>query len=260
MIGDVHGAYKALREVLRKMSFSDSDELYFTGDAADGYPDVYRCLCLFREIRHFHPVIGNHDAWLQNWLAIGSDPSIWLRQGGAVTVESFRLAHCRQPERLDMAEFLASWPYAIDTGKEYICHGGPGDFLSDEGMEMLAAEKREMVEYIPACYGAYMETDGARATWDRSYFQHAYHAEKHGDGTVRYGKLSGRKRLFVGHTELSSYRPFISRLYNMVDIDTAAGSYGYLTIMDMDTLEWWQSTRTAYLYPDYAPPVRNLRC
>lgn len=79
MIGDVHGAYKALREVLRKVSFSDSDELYFTGDAADGYPDVYRCLCLFREIRHFHPVIGNHDAWLQNWLAIGSDPSIWLR-------------------------------------------------------------------------------------------------------------------------------------------------------------------------------------
>ena len=164
MIGDVHGAYKALREVLRKMSFSDSDELYFTGDAADGYPDVYRCLCLFREIRHFHPVIGNHDACLQNWLAIGSDPPIWLRQGGAVTVESFRRAHCRQPERLDMAEFLASWPYAIDTGKEYICHGGPGDFLSDEGMEMLAAEKREMVEYIPACYGAYMETDGARAT------------------------------------------------------------------------------------------------
>ena len=190
IIGDVHGSYRALMEVLEKASFSSDDQLYFTGDAADGYMDVYECLSFFMELgERFHPVIGNHDVWLQNWLLMDEAPYEWVSQGGRASILSFERACVSPSRRREIGEFLLSWPYVISTEHEYICHGGPGDFASDDDMERLAALKRN-----PG-YGCSL---GEKIMWDRSYYVYADYDEKHDRSVKRFGKLSCSKRLFIG--------------------------------------------------------------
>lgn len=46
------------------------------------------------------------------------------------------------------------------------------------------------------------------------------------------------KMIFVGHTPT---KPFISDKYHLVALDTVSGYNGPLTLMDMDTLKYWQS-------------------
>ncbi|NJN40909.1 MAG: hypothetical protein HC811_00350 [Flammeovirgaceae bacterium] len=41
VLGDIHGAYRALRQCLERASFSyDEDLLIALGDVSDGWPDV----------------------------------------------------------------------------------------------------------------------------------------------------------------------------------------------------------------------------
>ena len=240
IIGDVHGSYRALMEVLEKASFASDDQLYFTGDAADGYMDVYECLSFFMEMgERFHPVIGNHDIWLQNWLLLEEAPYEWVSQGGRASILSFERACVSPSRRMEIGEFLLSWPYVISTEHEYICHGGPGDFASDDDMERLAALKRN-----PG-YGCSL---GEKIMWDRSYYVYADYDEKHDRSVKRFGKLSCSKRLFIGHSEIGTYEPLVSERYNLVNLDTGAGWAGCLTVMDMDTLEYWQSRKSKDLY------------
>lgn len=49
------------------------------------------------------------------------------------------------------------------------------------------------------------------------------------------------KMIFVGHTPTKPTKPFISDKYHLVALDTVSGYNGPLTLMDMDTLKYWQS-------------------
>jgi serine/threonine protein phosphatase 1 len=59
------------------------------------------------------------------------------------------------------------------------------------------------------------------------------------------------KHIFIGHTSTTfagSYQPLtIDKLTNL---DTGAGGGGYLSIMDVDTHEYFQSDYVPDLYPD----------
>ena len=91
VIGDLHGSYKALMQCLERSHFiPEEDTLYSVGDIADGYPEVYECLSFLKDLPSFHPVIGNHDAWLQNWLSSKAAPDIWTSQGGSKSIASFK--------------------------------------------------------------------------------------------------------------------------------------------------------------------------
>lgn len=240
IIGDVHGSYRALMEVLDKAAFGSDDELYFTGDAADGYPDVYETLRFFADLgNRFHPVIGNHDVWLQNWLLRNEAPYEWVSQGGKASLLSFEKNGVSDEEKRKIGTFLSSWPYVISTEREFICHGGPGERMRDEDMERLSLIRRNGQDEDP---------DGCAVMWDRSYYVYAEYDEAHNMECMRFGNMSGKKKLFAGHSEIASYKPLISPRYNFVNLDTGAGWAGCLTIMDMDTLEYWQSRKSSILY------------
>ena len=83
--------------------------------------------------------------------------------------------------------------------------------------------------------------------WDRIYFRYAEYDEKHGNRND-IGKWDESIRLFTGHTEYGNTVPFISHMHNFVNLDTMAGSFGCLTLMDMDTLEYWQARKSKDLY------------
>ncbi len=247
IFGDLHGSYRALMEVLENADFNPSeDTLYSVGDIADGYPEVYECLAFLKDLPSFHPVLGNHDVWLQNWLTADEAQYIWLSQGGIRSVESCRKNILTGTEKRDLAEWIRTWPYAIVLEDAVIMHGGPGFILGDEDIERLAKTERSLVE--PAPDGVNIPNrDADILLWDREYFRAVFHDGKTGKPGFR-GAWSETKWLFTGHTEFGSMKPFISRKHKFVNLDTMAGSYGCLTLVDMDTHQYWQSRKSRKLY------------
>lgn len=247
VVGDIHGSYKALMEVLDKASFSPEDDtLYFTGDVSDGYRDVYECLTFLRSLPHFRPVIGNHDVWLQRWLLAGYEPLIWTRQGGMSTIASFERNGVGDDEKKDIGEWLRTWPFVVVEPDFIMIHGGPGLILSEEDLEEISRIERAGIEYSEDNWNGWLKTRQAFVQWDRDYLRIAEYDNE--DDTPMVTKYRGEKRLIIGHTEMRNHKPYISRKYNLVNVDTGAGSFGRLTLMDIDSGKTWQSRKSMKLY------------
>lgn len=248
IMGDLHGSLRALEQVLEMSGYDkDEDELYFTGDLADGYPDVVGCIRLLRTLPRFHAVIGNHDIWLQNWLVTGQAPLLWTMQGGEASIGSFERAKVGEDERMEIAEWFRSWPYVLSLDDCYIMHGGPGGGLCEEELDRLAHMHRPESEGLDAAWDVWSRTAQASVIWDRdAYMEAVRDTQLHPHARKSRRRL--RSTVFVGHTEIPRQRPFISRLHGLVNVDTGAGSYGRLTILDMDTMRWFSSDRSMDLY------------
>ena len=67
-----------------------------------------------------------------------------------------------------------------------------------------------------------------------------------------YGHSANRTKLynkvFIGHTALGQQLP--EKRCNCWNLDSGAGFVGKLTIMDVDTEEYWQSDSTTDLYSE----------
>ena len=93
--------------------------------------------------------------------------------------------------------------------------------------------------------------------WDRRLLDMAWKMQSM-DNKCRFGRY---KDIFVGHTTSELYNTLKPiHACNVWDIDTGAGWSGKLTIMDVDTKEYWQSDLTPVLYggtPDHLVSNRN---
>ena len=91
-IGDIHGGFKALKQVLERAKVTENDNLIFLGDYMDGWSESSQIIHFLMELSEKQECIfikGNHDAWTQDWLAFGNAPDVWLFNGGQSTVESY---------------------------------------------------------------------------------------------------------------------------------------------------------------------------
>ncbi|WON93823.1 metallophosphoesterase [Sphingobacterium sp. UGAL515B_05] len=94
VMGDLHGAYKALIECLKRAHFDyENDTLIQLGDVVDGNPQVYECVEELMKIKNLIAIKGNHDAWFQKFLENDFHPQLW-NYGGIATLESY-LNHCQ---------------------------------------------------------------------------------------------------------------------------------------------------------------------
>jgi bis(5'-nucleosyl)-tetraphosphatase (symmetrical) len=61
-IGDVHGCYKELKELLSDISFNPKDDtLWFGGDTINKGPKSYDVISYIMDLPHADMVLGNHD-------------------------------------------------------------------------------------------------------------------------------------------------------------------------------------------------------
>lgn len=238
IIGDTHGSYERLMEVLSKASFDpESDNLYSTGDLADrgeGCVDVIRYLF---SLPNFFPVMGNHDLWLLDYLVYGDIEDIWYDyNGGHVTVRDFDMKNVSKSEREKIAERISSTPLLRFSSKWIIAHAGipfseSMDFLED--FSNKTPEKQR-----DSFHRDYF-------VWDREYVDQAseYERAKEEGLDDDYFALppdTEGRILFVGHTPF--IKLFSSEAYHVIDLDTGGfHPTGCMTVMDMDTLEYWQS-------------------
>ncbi len=220
VIGDIHGAYRALRQCFSKAKFDyKSDTLICLGDVCDGWPEVSRSIRELLKIKNLVYILGNHDEWTLKWFMVGEAPDIWVSQGGKATIESYKRTIPGSHIRL----LQTARPF-FELENRIFVHGG-----FDPTVEIRQQQHEALI-------------------WDRSLLYTAI--EMHEEGIE---KITGYDEIYIGHTptiNFGIYEPLkVCELYLM---DTGAGwRGGVLTMMDIDTKETFVSEKVHLLYPEY---------
>jgi len=218
VIGDIHGAYKAMEQCFEKANFDiNNDELICLGDVCDGWPEVWECYHLLMQVKNLTLLLGNHDEFTMHWLTEGYENPAWLAQGGEATKKSL-LPHINKDF---LAFFNTAKPYHIKNNRLFV-HAGcnPNKPIKKNTIEELV--------------------------WDRNLVNAALLYKKETAET----KLTPFDTVFVGHTPTIRYgsdKPI--KAADIWMLDTGAGWDGKLTMMEINTGEIFQSNQVTTLYP-----------
>lgn len=87
-------------------------------------------------LRDFRPVLGNHDAWLEEYLCTGiPDPSWTRKNGGDITCRAMRKLSRKNREMLRL--WLRTFPIFRIENDLIIVHGGfPSEYTEKELIEL----------------------------------------------------------------------------------------------------------------------------
>jgi len=148
VIGDLHGCFDELRELLERLSPSEEDLVTCVGDFVTKGPKPLDCLELWRE-RAWGAVLGNNDR-----------AALSLIHGEIVEPKPGLERDARRLSgRPDLVEYLASLPLVIDLPdhEAAVVHGGVlphdrfEDRISTECLLTLRDVVREAAKWRPAC-------------------------------------------------------------------------------------------------------------
>lgn len=235
VIGDIHGAHKALIQCLERSNFNKDEDLLITlGDIVDGWTEVYECVEELLTIKNRIDIKGNHDDWFKDYYLFGEHPTGW-RQGGDGTLKSYRRTLIEQDINFSAKTipqthkdfFNNQRLYYKDPQNNVFVHGG---FNRSEYLDYLE-------HFFPEDF-----------YWNRDLWKEALSATKH--QKLRFTEEINK--VFIGHTSTCSQDKTLNPVFTggVWNLDQGAGWFGKLTILDIDSEEYWQSDRTEDLYPD----------
>ena len=210
VIGDVHGRHKALVQVLKLCRFDyEKDLLICLGDLADGGSETYEVVEELLKIKNIVLCLSNHDFWLMQHVNQGFDKDIWLSQGGLATKKSYSKSGNFHMPVTHQDFFNHAVPYYILDEMIFV-HGGFNPKIP------IGKQKPEFL------------------MWDRDLIKYA-----------REHVVPNYDKVFVGHTHTSyiNKKDLPVKRNNLWALDTGAGWSGRLTIMNIDTEQYWQSDK-----------------
>lgn len=234
VIGDIHGGLKALHQVLDRAKVTSKDTLIFLGDFVDGWsesPAVLDFLIQLEQKQNCIFIKGNHDDLVLKWLTTnkeGFDEKMWFQHGGEATSLSYELVDKAIKEK--HITFLQSLKnYYLDDENRLFIHAG---FTNVRGVDFEF--------FKPLFY------------WDRTLWEMALALDTtlSKDHITYPNRLKLYKEIYIGHTPVTKINETIP--VNKVciwNVDTGAAFKGKLTIMDIETKEFWQSDALPDLYP-----------
>lgn len=232
VIGDIHGALKAVKQILERASISSSDTLIFLGDYVDGWSESPQVIDFFIELMKTNNCVflrGNHDELVLHWLQNNHDNPMWFAHGGESTVNAYKNIDRKTREK--HIEFLLQLKnFHLDNHNRLFVHAG---FTNLKGVTM---------EHFPRLL-----------YWDRTLWEMALCMDHTltKEAVVFPKRLALYNEIFIGHTPVTQINSTIPvNKANVWNIDTGAAFYGPLTIMDIDTKEFWQSDPVYTLYPE----------
>lgn len=237
VIGDIHGALKALQQVIDRIQPDGSSKLIFLGDYIDGLPESAQVIDFLIELdTRFSCVFlkGNHDVWLQEWLEKGhADPS-WLTNDGKSTLRSYGTYH-EEDKKRHRDFFRKFQSFHVDESQNLFVHAG---FTSQQG------PAKEMHEDYLFNDRTLLET--ALIFKDLKDFQ-----------TYNFPiRLSLFNEIYIGHTPTLKYGSETPiHAANLWDLDTGVKKNGKLTAMNIKTKQFWQSDLIIDLYPEEAEKI-----
>jgi len=234
VIGDIHGGLKALKQVLQRAVVNHSDKLIFLGDYTDGWSEsaaVLDWLIQLSETQSCIFIKGNHDVWTEDWLRTGHTDSTWLQHGGAATIDSY-VGYTSLVKQQHL-QFLERMPfYYIDAQNRLFIHAG-----------------------FTSMHGPQKEFHSSNFSWDRTLWEMAVTMDRRikKSSPVFPQRLKLFTEIYIGHTPTLYYGIAVPMNgCNVWNVDTGAAFTGKLTVMNIDSKEFWQSDPVKNLYPGEA--------
>ena len=231
VIGDIHGALKALEQLMARMNAQREDRLVFLGDYVDGWSQSAQVIDYLLELDKTHTCIfikGNHDAWCESWLGGDLADKEWLFHGGKETVKSYQGASpARKLVHLEFFNRMRN--YYTDEGNRLYIHAG-----------------------FSSMHGPAKEHYESNFSWDRTLWEMALTMDKRitKDSKLYPKRLLLFNEIYIGHTPTLNYDVTIPmQACNVWNIDTGAAFNGPLSCLNVETKEYLQSDIVQHLYP-----------
>lgn len=234
VIGDIHGGLRALHQIIERANVTLNDTLIFLGDYVDGWsqsPDVIDYLIKLNEHQTCIFIRGNHDELLLDWLQNKNeniDETMWFKHGGEATVIAYsKVSESTINKHIAFLKSLEN--YYLDDQNRLFIHAG---FTNMNGINY---------EYFPKLF-----------YWDRTLWETALALDKtiEQDDVYYPRRFTLYKEIYIGHTPVTKIGETIPIQKACVwNVDTGAAFKGPLTIMDIDTKQFWQSEPLPNLYP-----------
>lgn len=234
VIGDIHGGLRALHQIIERANVSRADTLIFLGDYVDGWsqsPQVIDFLIELNQKQNCIFIRGNHDELLLDWLKGNTkeiDEPMWFKHGGEATVLAYStISDAIRHAHIEFLESLQN--YYLDHQNRLFVHAG---FTNMNGVNY---------EYFSKLF-----------YWDRTLWETALALDTTIDVTSFFypKRLKLYPEIYIGHTPVTRINETTPiRKACVWNVDTGAAFLGPLTILDVDTKEFWQSEPLPHLYP-----------
>jgi serine/threonine protein phosphatase 1 len=215
VVGDIHGAYKALMQCLQRSNFDyENDHLISLGDVADGWPETKACIDELLKIRNLTYILGNHDFWTLEWMENNLVDPIWYDQGGKATMDSYSGEVPHQH-----LQFLKhAFPYFISDNRLFVHAGIQPEYPIEEQTIQTLMWSRDLAKLA---YQRFLESST--------------------------NSITMYNEVYIGHTPVPfSYPIKGSEVWMM---DTGAGWSGVLSMMEVNSKEVFTSDEVPSLYP-----------
>jgi serine/threonine protein phosphatase 1 len=232
VVGDIHGGLKALHHLIEKAEVKKGDTLIFLGDYVDGWSESAQTIDFLIQLSATHNCIfikGNHDVWCEEWLRTNDADTKWLFHGGESTVKSYQ--NYTAVQKLNHLNFFEKMSfYFIDDKNRLFIHAG-----------------------FTSMHGPQKEFYNSNFSWDRTLWEMALTMDKRikKDSKLYPKRLLLFNEIFIGHTPTLNYdvaEPMQG--CNIWNVDTGAAFYGRLSILDVDTKQFWQTDIVQKFYPN----------
>lgn len=244
VMGDIHGSYSALVQCLQRSNFDyGHDCLIQLGDIVDGYPESYECVEELLKINNLISILGNHDEWFSEFISTDLHPQFWTFGGKGTLISylehagkvgGYRAARRGFKTSLTSSDIPSSHRSFFSKQKLYHVDAENRCFVHAGFNNMFPFYQQERTEYL----------------YNRSLWQDALLLAKNEAGQENFYFFDAFKEIYIGHTPTTNFgsdKPL--HALNIINVDTGAGHSGRLTIMDIDSKEFWQSDRISKLYP-----------
>jgi serine/threonine protein phosphatase 1 len=231
VIGDVHSGVKALEQLMDLAAVDQDDHLIFLGDYVDGWSTAVETIDFLIALKASHNctfIRGNHDELCKDWLLTQEDNPQWLAHGGIATRNSYMRAK-RDTWDAHLRFYDELQNYYLGSGNRLYLHAG---YTNLKGVEF---------EYFDQLF-----------YWDRTLWElaRALNPKLKPDDDNFPKRLTHYKEIFIGHTPLSKTETTVPKKgANVWNVDTGAAFMGALTMMDVETKQFWQSDPVHTFYP-----------
>ncbi|MDF0714994.1 metallophosphoesterase family protein [Muricauda sp. 334s03] len=231
VVGDIHSGVRALEQLMTKVKVTPNDHIVFLGDYVDAWSTAVETIDFLIQLKDEYKctfIRGNHDELCRAWLVDQKENPQWLAHGGTATRASYLNADRDKWDiHLKFYEELKNY-YLAEDNRLYL-HAG---YTNLKGIDY---------EYFEQSF-----------YWDRTLWELARALDPSLEPTdPKFPKrLTHYKEVFIGHTPLSK-NEFVhpQNKANVWNVDTGAAFKGGLTMLDVETKEYWQSDPVHTFYP-----------
>ncbi len=232
VVGDIHGGLKALIQVIDLIQLKRKDTIIFLGDYVDGWSDSATLIEYLNELDKTYSCIfikGNHDLWCEAWLKNELPNPHWLMHGGKSTVDSYE-GFTPEQKAEHLVFFNRMKYYHIDEKNRLFVHAG-----------------------FSSMHGPLHEPFESNFVWDRTLWEVALTMDPRlkKKSELYPKRLLLFKEIYIGHTPTINYNVYTPmHACNVWNMDTGAAYNGKLTVLNIESKQYWQSEPVQQFYPN----------